>query len=129
LSPALAWGRTIHHARIAFDGLGLNYPLTGSDNSNYADYLSTGGPQHQRQEITDCRTLRRELDAGRYTYVVFTGSYSTGSLGAVNIGNLGNLAQHDAWVRGAPQAVPVLTTPVATAYRLTGALDPAGCPS
>ena len=116
LSPALAWGRTVHHARIAYTGLAINYPLAGTDDSNYTEFVGVTGPHHEYKVVPDCRTLRTELRTGRFGYVVFSQDYSTGHVPAA-----------DAWVRGAPGAVPVLDTPAASVYRLTSPLDPSTC--
>jgi hypothetical protein len=116
-APALNWGWHLHHARIGFVGLSSSYPLSGSDLTNYVQYVGVTGRHHAFDNPPDCAAFRSAVNAGHYDYVTFA-----------NASAASTYPGEDAWMRGAAGAVPVLTTPSATAYRVTHLLDPATCP-
>ena len=71
------WTKTVHDQRIAFGGTFgwyFGYPLYGSDASNHVAYLGHRGAHGSFVAIRSCQEWRRVIDAGRYRYIVTSGS-------------------------------------------------------
>ncbi len=60
----------LRHARIAIAGLDRQYPLYGSDWSNYVQYVGGVQPHGGFTVAPDCRAWEASLAAGRFNYVV-----------------------------------------------------------
>jgi hypothetical protein len=113
LVPVYRWATGIHDGRIGTSGI-LQYGLYGDDLSNYVQFLGVVGSDHSFREITDCRTWRKTIDAGRYDYVVAMPRFG------------GKRSPQIRWTRG-PESRPVLRSGPIVVFRLLGPLDPAGC--
>ena len=109
------WARHVHNERIAVVGrfAFLQYPLYGTDMSNYVQYVGTRGSHGAFKAIRECDAWRRALNAGHYSYVV-TGPVPGGA--------------PDAWTASDHAATLVIReNQVLSLFRLNGRLDPAGC--
>jgi len=116
LAPELAWSRVLHHQRIGTVGVDLIFPLYNGDLSNVVGAVGSEMPEHDFAAPASCPELRRDVDTGRYRYVVLSPNYAGGGL----------LSQ-DAWMRDASGAVLVFRAGDATVYRIDHPLDPYGC--
>jgi hypothetical protein len=69
--PAIyGWARGVQHARIGIVGIVQQYPLYGSTDSNYVQYLGAPGPNRGYAPILDCRAWRETIDRGHYGWLV-----------------------------------------------------------
>jgi hypothetical protein len=111
------WVRHVSHARIALVGLGISYPLVGSDLSNTVQYIGRRGPHGAFDRISSCPEWRRQLNAGRYDYVVISANLRRA-----------NEPTEARWTRSDPAAELVSEVRTASVYRVKGAFDPHACP-
>lgn len=119
------WARATHHARIAIVDFFAQYPLYGTDLSNYVQYVAHRGRNRQSSRITSCAAWRQAINDGRYDYVV-----------ASNPGfpfPSRQPALEANWTRSDPAANLLITESINGAhvwlFRIDGKLDPAGCPA
>ena len=68
------WARDIQDSRIVIVGTFLQYPLYGTDSSNFVQYIAVRGEGGTSNAVTDCATWRRALNEGDYRYVMITTS-------------------------------------------------------
>ena len=117
LAALYAWVRHVSHARIALAGLGISYPLVGSDLSNEVQYIGHRGPHGEFSEVRSCPEWRRLLAAGHYDFVVVSANNSKAGEPAAA-----------SWTRSdAAAATVVVRAGTASVYRVTGDFDPNGC--
>jgi hypothetical protein len=122
--PAIyAWAQHVSGARIGIVGANLQYPLTGSNDSNHVQYIGVGQPHHGFASAVTCEQWRRSVNRGRYEYVVVSPVGFGGLRGAPTLG----------WTRTSPDAHPILRqflgkVEYAVLFRIIGPLDPATCP-
>jgi hypothetical protein len=119
LNAAFKWARSLSGARIATTST-RQYPLFGTDLSNRVTYIGSERPHGGFEAAATCPTWRRELNAGRYDYVVTTRD-------RLEPGQRPYPPQAT-WTEG-PAAKIVLKKPPTVVFKLTGPLDPAACPS
>jgi hypothetical protein len=118
LDAAFAWASGVSGARIATTST-RQYPLFGTDLSNHVQYLGTERPHGGFEAPATCRQYRRLLDEGNYDYVVTTRDRLEPGKPPY--------PPSTAWTIS-PQAKIVLRKPPTTVFKLTGRLDPSGCP-
>jgi hypothetical protein len=111
------WARDQHHERIAIVGNFLQYPLYGKDLSNHVQYVGVRRSHGTYDSIDDCRTWRRALNSGRYTYV----------LTAPNPAFPRRHPREERWTATDPGAERVLRDRGASLFRIRGRLDPEKC--
>jgi hypothetical protein len=117
LAALYGWVRNVSHARIALAGLGISYPLLGSDLSNEVQYIGHRGPHGEFSDVRSCPEWRRLLAAGHYDFVVVS----------ANNAKAGEPAAAS-WTRSdAAAATVVVRAGTASVYRVTGDFDPNGC--
>ncbi len=113
------WARDLHGQRIGVYGTYgvLQYPLYGRDLSNHVQFLGITHPDGSFTPITDCKTWRRTLNAGRYDYVELTKAAAPNP-------------PEWAWTSTDPATTRVATpdAPRSVVYRIRGRLDPESCP-
>jgi hypothetical protein len=110
------WARNVSHATIAVDGLGISYPLFGTDLSNRVKYIGQPGPHGAFDIARTCAQWRDRLNAARPNYVVISANTQNGSQPI-----------QDAWTRTDNAATLVLRARTATVYRINSALHSAQC--
>jgi hypothetical protein len=110
------WARNVRRSRIGVVGTTFGYPLSGVDISNYVQYVGRKTPHDGFEETNTCREWREEVNAGRYDYVL-----------AFAHDDGGGASREAAWMRGSPNASPVLRAGSSTIFRILGPLDPAQC--
>jgi hypothetical protein len=115
---AYAFAQHLHDQRIGVIGNFFQYPLTGRDQSNHVQYLSAYDHRGVPVPIRSCRQWRRQVDRGRYSYLVV----------ARNPAGLAERPENR-WTVGDPNARVVLRNDRATVYRLDGPLAVRGCTS
>lgn len=72
LGTIFRWSQGVSHARLALYGSPEQYPLYGARDTNAVDYLGEHTGDGGYRPISSCRAWRRQLSAGRYTYIVLT---------------------------------------------------------
>jgi hypothetical protein len=102
--------------RIALGGLGISYPLFGSDLSNEVQYIGHRGPHGEFGAVKSCTEWRRLLTSGHYDYVVISGN-----------NNKAREPVEARWTRTDPAATPVRRVGTASVYRVTGDFDGDKC--
>jgi len=117
LNAAFAWSRSVSDARIATTST-RQYPLYGADLSNHVQFIGEPRPHGGFVAPTACPQWRRLLNAGHYDYVVT-------SRDRLEPGKPPYPATAQ-WTTGVG-AEPILQTPPAIIFKLTGPLDPAAC--
>jgi hypothetical protein len=118
LNAAFGWARSVSDARIATTTT-RQYPLFGTDLSNDVQFVGVEQPHGGFTAPTGCRQWRRLLNAGGYDYVV-------ASRDRLESGRPPYPASA-AWTEG-PGARAILRRPPTVVFKLTGPLDPLGCP-
>jgi hypothetical protein len=120
------WAGTVHHARIGLVGFPLQYPLYGSDNSNYVQYIGGRAPHAGFGPITSCDAWRAAVNAGRYAWVVV-------SPFGLPFGDAASKAPQWRWMAGTAAAPFIQDTTVVgervILFHVLGALNPHTCPS
>jgi hypothetical protein len=118
------WARDIQHSRIAIVGTFLQYPLYGTDSSNFVQYIAVRGEGGTSTAVTDCATWRRALNEGDYRYVMITTSgfpFPNAKIPGEQVWTgtdpADRLLIHETYVPGTQ----------AWLYRIDGRLDPARC--
>jgi hypothetical protein len=120
------WARSVRHSRIAVVGLTAQYPLYGTDSSNYVQYVGSREPRGGFGAITSCRAWRAAVDHGHYDWLLVAPyGFPLTDRSPAELG----------WTAASPAAIPVLReiapghprTDAATLFRITGFLDPATC--
>jgi hypothetical protein len=118
LDAAFAWARDVDGARIATTST-RQYPLFGTDLSNRVAYLGVERPHGGFEAAPNCRVFRRLVNEGGYEYVV-------ASRDRIEAGKSAFPPQAG-WIEG-PDAEVVLKKKPTVVFRITGQLDPNGCP-
>ena len=122
IAPAARWAQDLRDARIAMSGIRgyLNqYAFAGADLSNQVQWLGTEGEHGAYERIPDCETWRRELNEGRYEYVVtMYDPYLPGGLTDTKEG---------LWTRDDAAVSAVVRTGPVGVYEIEGPLDPDAC--
>ena len=118
LDAAFAWSRDISDSRIATTST-RQYPLFGTGLSNDVQFVGEERPHGGFEAPRSCRQWRRELNAGRYDYVIATRD-------RIDHGKSPYPPQAR-WTE-APAAKPILKKPPTVVFQLSGKLDPSGCP-
>jgi hypothetical protein len=118
LNAAFRWARAVSDSSIATTST-RQFPLFGTDLSNEVRFVGVHTPHAGFEATTGCRAWRRALDAGEYDYVV-------ASWDRIEPGQAPYPPQAR-WTEG-PQARIVLRKPPTVVFKLTGPLDPSGCP-
>jgi hypothetical protein len=126
LEAAFRWANDVSGARIALGGTSgafFQYGLYGRDVSNHVQYIGDPGPDGDFSRIKDCPDWRRQLNDGDYDYLVTTPG--------LDLNNAGQAlpSPEGGWARGDPAAIPIARDGQIEVFRLTGPLDPAGCPA
>jgi hypothetical protein len=117
LDAAFKWADGISDARIATTST-RQYPLFGTDLSNHVQFVGTERRHGGFEAPTTCRAWRRELNEGRYDYVVTTRD-------RIEPGKPPYPPQAS-WTEG-PGAKVILRKPPTAVFQLTGRLDPSTC--
>ena len=126
LETAFRWANDVSDSRIALAGTSgafFQYGLYGRDVSNHVQFIGKPGHDGDFTAIGDCADWRRELNDGDYDYLVTTPGLDLNDAGKALPSPEGG------WVRGDPAAVPIAHDGQIEVFRLTGPLDPAGCPA
>jgi hypothetical protein len=118
LNAAFRWAQTISGARIATTTT-RQYPLFGADLKNDVRFVGVERPHGGFTAASSCRRWRRLLNAGGYDYVVASRDRLEPGKPAY--------PRSAAWTDGAG-AVAILRQPPTVVFRLSGPLDPSGCP-
>lgn len=122
IAPAARWAQDLRGARIAVGGIRgyLNqYAFAGADLSNHVQWLGIEGDHGAYLRIPDCETWRRELNAGRYDFVVtMYDPYLPGGLTDTKEG---------LWTRDDPGVSSVLRDGPVGVYEIEAPLDPEAC--
>jgi hypothetical protein len=128
LAPQVfAWAQGLHHSRIGVIGIFVQYPLTGTDSSNYVQYIGAPAPHAGFGPVTSCLQWRALVGRGRYRYVVIAPRNFPLSVAT---------APEAAWTAASPRAHLVLREHPAgfppsefvTVFRIDGPLGRRGCP-
>jgi hypothetical protein len=109
----------LRHARIAIAGFDTQYPLYGSNWSNYVQYVGTLEPHGGFTVSRSCRAWRRNLARGRFDYVVIQRELLLDYPVAV---------PELSWTTTDPGARKVFESGGATVVRLTRPPDASLCP-
>jgi hypothetical protein len=72
LGTIFGWSQGVSHERLALYGSAEQYPLYGARDTNAVDYLGESTGDGGYRPISSCGAWRRQLSAGRYSYVVLT---------------------------------------------------------
>jgi hypothetical protein len=121
-----AWAQKQHHARIGIVGLDIQYPLYGTDGTNYVQYIAAPAPHGGTEPITTCQVWRRAVNRGHYGWLLVTPF-------GFPLGSAANVAPEVRWTGSSPAARPTLRElnnkgETAVLFRIRGPLDPATCP-
>ncbi|HKA67456.1 MAG TPA: hypothetical protein VKG03_06070, partial [Solirubrobacterales bacterium] len=114
---AFKWARSITDARIATTST-RQYPLFGTDLSNHVQFVGEERPHGGFEAPATCPAWRRELNAGRYDYVVTTRDRIEPAKPPYPL--------QARWTEG-PRAQVVLRKPPTVVFKLSGLLDPSAC--
>jgi hypothetical protein len=118
LDAAFAWARDVEGARIGTTST-RQYPLFGTDLSNRVAYVGLDRPHGGFEEAPNCQVFRRLVNAGDYDYLVATRDRIEPGRPA--------FPPQAKWTEG-PDAEVVLRKKPTVVFRITGPLDPRGCP-
>jgi hypothetical protein len=118
-----AWAQHVQHARIGMVGLTLQYPLTGSNGSNFVQYIGVVRPHRGFAPAATCRQWRTAVNRGHYDWVLVSPAVFASVLGQPAL----------RWTQTSPDAHATLrqyngNIEIGVLYRITGPLDPATCP-
>lgn len=106
LAHIYAWARSVHRARIALVGTVAQYPLLGTDDSNFVQFLGRRAPHGGYGPFTDAPQWRSALRAGHYGWVVVAPpSFPFSTQAAAEV----------AWTRAIPGAREVILERLPTA--------------
>jgi hypothetical protein len=119
LNAAFKWATPLAGSRIATTST-RQYPLFGTDLSNWVEFVGEERPHGGFVAPSTCRAWRRLLDRGDYDYVV-------ASRDRIEPGKP-LYPQTARWTEG-PGAKIVLRRPPTVVFKLNGSLDPSSCPS
>jgi hypothetical protein len=117
LNAAFAWARDVDHARIATTST-RQYPLFGTDLSNYVQFVGEDRPQGGFTSPTTCPEWRRLLNGGNYDYVVASRDRIEPNRPA--------FPSTARWTEDAG-ATAILREPPTIVYQLSGSLNPSAC--
>jgi hypothetical protein len=117
LNAAFAWARDVSDARIATTST-RQYPLFGTDLSNYVQFVGEETAHGGFEPLTSCRAWRHALNAGAYDYVV-------ASRDRLEPGKPLYPPQAK-WTEGSGATV-ILRKPPTVVFRLKNKLDPSTC--
>ena len=70
VSTVYPLARSLENQRIALAGDFLQYPLTGSNLSNWVQFVGQNGPHGAFEPVSSCQQWRDKLREGHYQYVV-----------------------------------------------------------
>jgi len=118
LNAAFKWAQDVSGARIATTST-RQYPLFGRDLSNRVAFVGEERPHGGFEAPTTCRRYRELLNAGDYDYVVASADRTEPGKPPY--------PPQVAWTEG-PTSRVILKTPPTVVFRLSGPLDPSGCP-
>jgi hypothetical protein len=118
LNRAFDHALDLRDERIAVVGNRI-YPLYGNDLSNEVEYVGAHRPQAGFFDIGSCPSWRRNLNRGRFDYVVL--SYDSAGEGP------GRYPPQVAWTADDRSAHPLFRLQPTAMFRLDGPLDPSGC--
>jgi hypothetical protein len=119
LNAAFKWSRDISDARIATTST-RQYPLFGTDLSNYVQFIGEERPHGGFEAPTTCRRYRELLNEGDYDYVIATRDRLEPGKPPY--------PPEARWTEG-PGATPILRKPPTVVFKLNGKLLPSACPS
>lgn len=119
-----AWAQHVDHTRIGIIGLPNQYPLTGSDDTNWVQFIGVAQPHRGYAKPATCSQWRTAVDRGRYRFVVVTAPFIT------SVSKQPELR----WTQTSPNAHAILHEydggiELAVVYRITGPLPTAACPA
>jgi hypothetical protein len=95
-----AWARSVHRARIALVGAVAQYPLLGSDASNFVQFLGRRAPNGGYEPFSNATQWQSALHSGHYGWVVVASDSFPFSTQA---------APQLAWTRSIPGAREVIS--------------------
>jgi hypothetical protein len=119
----VAWARDQRDQRIGIAGLSAaygQYLFYGEDLSNDVEYIGEHRPHGGLRPIPTCQAWREAVNASDLDYVLVTPVVQT-AVGPVALGAT--------WTRGDPAATRVVDGGSGAVYKISGDLDPAGCPA
>jgi hypothetical protein len=117
LNSAFAWADDLSDARIATTST-RQYPLYGTDLSNYVQYIGEEQPNGGFTAPTTCRQWRRLLNAGHYDYVVTSRDRIEPGKPPYPVSTR--------WTEGLG-VEEILRKPPTAVFKLKGPLDPSSC--
>jgi hypothetical protein len=120
--------RTKHDQRIGISGSGEiffdQYGFYGEDLSNRVQYIGVTGPHGQFVLADNCRTFRREINAGNYNYLVIS-QYTNDDPSSQYAYAI------RAWTKDLPQLKEIVSENVTPqpvwVYKVRGKVNPATC--
>jgi hypothetical protein len=120
--------RPLHDKRIGISGSGEiffdQYGFYGEDLSNTVQYIGVKGPHGQFVLADNCRTFRREINAGNYNYVVIS-QYTNDDPSSQYAYAI------RAWTKDLPQLKEIVSENVTPqpvwVYKVRGKVNPATC--
>ncbi len=117
LDAAFKWAGAISDSRIATTST-RQYPLFGTDLSNYVQFIGEETPHGGFEAPSTCRAWREGLNEGDYDYAITTRDRL----------EPGQPPYPDQarWTEG-PGAKPILRKPPTVVFQLDGKLDPSAC--
>jgi hypothetical protein len=127
---AFRFARNQHDKRIGIAGGGeiffAQYGFYGRDLSNYVNYIGVPGPDGEYRLATNCRDFREQINAGNYDYLI-TSQQSWDTIDSIYA------HPYVDWIKGDPAIKQVIAEPTILpqpdyVYKVTGPLDPSGCP-
>jgi len=124
LDSTYRWARGIEDARIGLAGSTAGfagYGLFGTDLSNRVLYLGEAGPHGAFNAIPTCASFRAAVNAAGLDYLV-----TSPFLNFLHPGHP-TPSPEARWLRGEDAVRPLLRSGPVTVWKVTGALDPAGC--
>ena len=126
---AYTFARNRHGARIGIAGSGEiffgQYGFYGANLDNHVQYIGVPGPNGTYRLATTCRQFRRQINAGRYDYLIVS-QYTQDSTEAPYWYPI------YAWLKTSPALELVIEEPDITpepdyVFKVKGKLDPAEC--
>jgi hypothetical protein len=117
LESAFIWARDVSDSRIATNTI-RQYPLYGTDISNFVQFVGRRGDDDSFEPITSCGEFRRAIAAGDYEYVVTGANFP--APGA-------DTPPESGWLRGDEQVKEIVSDGPTTVFRIDGPLDVDAC--